>query len=153
MRSTVNEVDGRIVEGTGKTVSSRRTISVPQSVLDELATHLAGTGRRDLDELVFQARGGGRVRASNFRLRIYNPAVKRAGLEGLSFHRLRHSAGHIMREMGVPLEVIQRRLGHRSIETTADVYGSLPIAIDQGVAAQLDAAFGRSAPTAARRVL
>jgi hypothetical protein len=36
-----------------------------------------------------------------------------------------------MREAGVPLEVIQRRLGHASIRTTADVYGSLPLAVDR----------------------
>ncbi len=34
---------------------------------------------------------------------------------------------------GVPLEVIQRPLGHASIRTTADVYGSLPESIDLAV--------------------
>lgn len=47
VRSTINEVDGKIVEGRGKTVASERTISAPQSVLDELAAHLARTGRQD----------------------------------------------------------------------------------------------------------
>lgn len=136
---TLGEINGKIVEGTGKTEASVRTISVPQSVLDELSVHLARTGRRGPDDLVFQAPRGGPVRATNFRLRVYDPAVRRAGLDGLSFHRLRHSAGHIMREMGVPIEVIQKRLGHRSIRTTADVYGSLPESIDRGVANQLDA--------------
>ncbi|MGH9225755.1 MAG: tyrosine-type recombinase/integrase [Acidimicrobiales bacterium] len=69
---------------------------------------------------------GGQVRATNFRLRIYTPATRKAGLEGLTFHRLRHSAGHMMREVGVSLEVIQQRLGHASIRTTADIHGSLP---------------------------
>lgn len=32
----------------------------------------------------------------------------------------------MMREVGVPLDVIQRRMGHASIRTTADIYGSLP---------------------------
>jgi integrase len=77
----------------------------------------------------------GPLRATNFRTRFYNPAVHRAGLEGLTFHRLRHSAGALMRELGVPLEVIQRRLGHASIRTTADVYGSLPESLDRAAAA------------------
>jgi integrase len=141
VRSTINEVDGEIVEGRGKTVASERTISVPQSVLDELAAHVARTGRQDPEALVFQAPKGGPVRAANFRLRVYRAATERAGLDGLSFHRLRHSAGHIMRELGVPLEVIQKRLGHRSIRTTADVYGSLPESVDREVAVRLDRLF------------
>jgi integrase len=30
------------------------------------------------------------------------------------------------------LEMIQRRLGHASIRTTADIYGSLPEKLDRG---------------------
>jgi integrase len=84
------------------------------------------------------------VRATNFRDRVYTPAIVRAGLEGLRFHRLRHSAGHMMREAGVPLEVIQRRLGHASIRTTADIYGSLPEKVDRAAADQLDQLFKAS---------
>ena len=141
VRATINEVEGRFVAGEGKTASSVRTISVPGFVIDELAAHLARTGRTEPDDLVLQSPHGGPVRAANFRLRIYNPAVRAAGLDGLTFHRLRHSAGHMMRAAGVSLEVIQRRLGHASIRTTADVYGSLPEAIDRGVADQLDDLF------------
>ncbi len=144
------EVEGRFVEGTGKTLSSRRTISVPTRILDELSAHLARTGRTGPEDLVFQAPRGGPVRATQFRNRVYDPALRRAGLEGLSFHRLRHSAGHILRELGVPLEVIQKRLGHSSIRTTADIYGSLPERVDRPVAEKLDKMF-RSAQEAQSR--
>ncbi len=137
---TVNEVEGEIVQGAGKTLASRRTISAPRRVIDELAAHCARTGRHGPHELLVQAAGGGPVR-TNFRGRIYTPALRRAGLEGLTFHRLRHSAGHLMREAGVPLEVIQRRLGHASIRTTADVYGSLPESVDRAAADKLDDIF------------
>ena len=120
---------------------SRRTISVPDRVVEELSAHLARTGRTDPDEFVFQAPEGGPVRATNFRNRVYDPALRRVGLEGLSFHRLRHSAGHMLRELGVPLEVIQKRLGHSSIRTTADIYGSLPERVDRPVADKLDEMF------------
>ncbi len=78
MEATVNEVEGQLVDGRGKPPSSNRAFSAPQEVLDELAAHL------------------------------YDPALRRAGLDGLTFHRLCHSAGHMMRKVGVPLEVIQR---------------------------------------------
>jgi integrase len=71
-------------------------------------------------------------------------SIRRAP-EGLNFHRLRHSAGHMLRELGVPLEVIQRRLGHASIRTTADIYGSLPERVDRPVAAKLDDLFRQAA--------
>ena len=93
-------------------------------------------------KLVVQAPEGGPVRATNFQLHIYNPAIERAGLDGLTFHRLRHSAGHLMGELGVPLDIIQRRLGHASIRTTPDIYGSLPTKVDRAVAAELDGLFG-----------
>ena len=138
VQATINEVEGRFVEGDGKTTASVRTISLPRLVTDELAAHLARTARTNASDLVLQAQHGGPVRAANFRLRVYGPATRAAGLEGLTFHRLRHSAGHLMRAVGVPLEVVQRRLGHASIRTTADVYGSLPESIDRAVADQLD---------------
>jgi integrase len=151
VRATLNEVEGNFVEGTGKTLSSRRTISVPTRVLDELAAYLARTGRTNPEDLVFQAPGGGPVRATNFRNRVYYPALRRAGLEGLSFHRLRHSAGHMLRELGVPLEVIQKRLGHSSIRTTADIYGSLPERVDRPVAEKLDEMFRSALDSQAHR--
>ena len=151
VRATLNEVEGNFVAGTGKTLSSRRTISVPTRVLDELAAYLARTGRTNPEDLVFQAPGGGPVRATNFRNRVYYPALRRAGLEGLSFHRLRHSAGHMLRELGVPLEVIQKRLGHSSIRTTADIYGSLPERVDRPVAEKLDEMFRSALDSQAHR--
>ena len=47
----------------------------------------------------------------------------------------------MLRELGVPLEVIQKRLGHASIRTTADIYGSLPERVDRPVAERLDEMF------------
>ena len=42
-----------------------------------------------------------------------------------------------MREAGVGLEVIQKRMGHSSIRTTADLYGSLPTSVDRATADRL----------------
>jgi integrase len=134
-------ISGEFVTGTGKTTSSARTIAVPRNVLHELAAHVKRTGRHAATDLVFEAPEGGPVRATNFRYRVYNPALEATSLQGLTFHRLRHSAGHLMRELGVPLDVIQRRLGHASIRTTADIYGSLPARVDRAVADQLDGLF------------
>ncbi len=55
----------------------------------------------------------------------------------------------MLRELGVPLEVIQKRLGHASIRTTADIYGSLPERVDRPVAEKLDEMFRSAMGTGA----
>jgi integrase len=113
------------------TRSSVRTISLPDLIVDVLADHLQRTGRMRPNDYVLQAPEAGP--SQNFRRCVYRPALEKAKLDtGLNFHRLRHSAGHHMRETGKPLEVIQKRLGHANIRTTADVHGSLPRGGRQG---------------------
>jgi Phage integrase family len=96
----------------------RRTLDVPPFLAAMLAEHLARRGRPDPDELVFVAPEGGPLRRSTFRTRVFNPAVLRAGLDGLTFHALRHSAVGLMVEAGAHPEAIKARLGHASIRTT-----------------------------------
>ena len=63
VEETVNEVEGQLIVGDGKTRSSVRTISVPDSIVDVLAQHLRQRGRRKADYLL-QAPDGGPVRAN-----------------------------------------------------------------------------------------
>jgi integrase len=49
--------------------------------------------------------------------------AKRAELGHWSVHELRHTAGSLMLDAGIRLEVVSRILGHSSIRVTADVYG------------------------------
>jgi integrase len=134
---TVVEVEGRLVVADAKTRASRRTIGVPPEVMDELAKHLARRGRPAPEELVFVAPGGGPLRAGNFRRRVWEPAVRSAGLDGLTFHGLRHTAVGLMIELGAHPRVIQQRAGHTSIRTTLDVYGSVLPAVDDAVTSGL----------------
>jgi integrase len=77
------------------------------------------------------------MRVANFRNRVWRPAVRTAGLDGLTFHGLRHSAAGLMIEVGAHVEVIKQRLGHSSIQVTSDVYGSILPAVDDGVTAAI----------------
>jgi len=85
---------------------------------------------------VFQAAEGGPVRAANFRRRVWAPAVAAAGLEGLTFHGLRHSSVAFM-VLGTHPLVISRRLGHADVRTTMGVYGNVLPELDQAVGAAL----------------
>lgn len=134
---TISEVEGIMRREDVKTPASMATLSVPPTVIEMLSQHLASQGPSDPDDLLFQAPGGGPLRATNFRERVWRPSVAAAGLEGLTFHGLRHSAAGLMIELGVHPKVIQQRMRHASIRTTMDVYGSVLPGVDEAVTAQL----------------
>lgn len=73
------------------------------------------------------------TRIIHFRSRVFNPARKRAGLDDVTFHGLRHSAVGFMIELGTHARVIQQRMGHASIRTTFDIYGSVLPEVDMAV--------------------
>lgn len=83
------EVGGELVEGTPKN-HQRRSVPIPRFLVDDLAAQVAGKGR---DDLVFTAPGGGPLRNTNFRSRVFAPAADSVGLPGLTPHDLRHNGG------------------------------------------------------------
>ena len=141
---TLSEVQGVIIEGPPKTKASLRTLTLSATIVDELARHLAGG--TDPDRYVFLAPSGGPLRRSNFRHRVWLPAVKAAGLEGFTFHGLRHTAATLMVSSGVHPRVIAARLGHSSVRTVLDVYTRSTPDLDEAAAAALDDVLTR--PTA-----
>lgn len=112
--------------GPPKTRRSIRTIDVAPATLTKL--DLSG-------DWVFTNSGRGRrgdtgpVRAHNFNPNVWRPALIRAKESGLTkkprAHDLRHTNASWLIQAGVPLPVIQRHLGHESIQTTVDRYGHL----------------------------
>jgi integrase len=137
---TQAEVRGEVSVTSPKTKASRRTVSLPGILSDALRWHLTRFSIED--GRVFPAAEGGPLRASNFRRRYWTPAVKRAGLDGLRIHDLRHTHAALLIEQGEHAKVIQSRLGHRSIKTTMDTYGHLFEGLDRDAADRLDEAFG-----------
>ena len=130
---TINEVGSDIVYGAPKTEASGRTVAMPPLVIDELAAHLSGRAPVGPDDLVFTSPAGLPLRRKHFRKRVWKPAVEAAGFEDLTFHGLRHSAAGLMIQLRTHPRVIQKRLGHSSIRTTMDVYGSVLDEVDAEV--------------------
>lgn len=123
----------------------KRSVPVPRSFANELGTAAAEKGPGDL---LFTAPNGGPLRYSNFRSRVFDPAVKAAGLGGLGVtpHKLRHTAASLAIAAGADVKVIQLMLGHKDAAMTLNIYGHLfPDRLDE-VADALDA--GRSAALA-----
>ncbi|AVO21646.1 integrase [Mycobacterium phage MooMoo] len=102
------------VLGPPKTKRSRRTVDVPARLLERL----------DLsNEFVFVNTDGGPVRYPGFLRRVWNPAVKRAGLDPRPTpHDLRHTYASWQLTGGTPVTIVSRQLGHESIQITVDTY-------------------------------
>lgn len=64
------------------------------------------------DGYVFVSQLGETLERSNFRSRVWLPATRRVGLEGLRFHDLRHTAGTLAAQTGATTKELMVRLGH-----------------------------------------
>lgn len=138
---TCAEVKGKLSFHDVKTKSSRRTLGVPNSLIDMLSEHLAARDRPGPDELVFTMPDGGPLRASTFRNRVMQPAVEATGLTGMTFHHLRHTAVGQMIDVGAHPMALKNRLGHASAQTSMDVYGHVLPTTDEAITEALDAKY------------
>ena len=111
------EVRGQAVIGTPKD-HDRRSVPVPAFLVDDLAAAMAG---RDPDALAFPAPDSGFLRNGNFRQRVFDAAAKRAGIDGITPHGLRHTAASLAIAAGATVVLVQRMLGHSSPKVTLDV--------------------------------
>src|SRR6266542_2096749 len=76
----------------------------------------AGSSDRSREALVFTPRGGGPLRHSNFRQRIWLPPLRAAKLPlDLRIHDLRHTCAAILIAQGEHPKMIQHHLDHSSI--------------------------------------
>jgi integrase len=131
------DVNGKLGFAEPKTEAGARTVSVPASLVEMLAAHMA-TGPVRTSGLVFPAPSGAPMRGPSFR-RVWQRACATAELDGLVFHELRHTAAALAIEQGAHPMAIKERLGHESITTTLDRYGGLFPRLDEQLAERLDA--------------
>ncbi len=131
------EVRGIITETEPKTAASKRSITLPQAVVDDLAAHLDqhATGHTDR---VFTAPQGGPLRRRSFRKRFWLPAVDASVGQPCRFHDLRHTHAALLIAANTHPKLLQSRLGHSSIKTTLDIYGHLYEPLDEVAADRLE---------------
>lgn len=127
--------------GPPKSVAARRTISIPTELAEELSAHMKAlelTGA-DPEELLFPNADGKPLDYSNWRGRVWEPAVKAAGLEGLNFHDLRRTNATAMVAEGVDVKTAQTRLGHSDPRFTLAIYAQATTEGDRAAAERLGA--------------
>jgi integrase len=99
---------------------------------------------------VFTTSTGGPLRRSSFRTNHWLPATRRAGLEGLRVHDLRHTAVALAIAAGAHARAIQERMGHSPPMLTLGRYGHLFDGLDERIADGLDVAHSEREPAATR---
>ncbi len=125
-----------------KTQASVRVVPLPQVVINVLAAHLA---EFPTDKFVFTDAAGRAIRRAAFDLRVWRPAIKRAGLVGTGFHDLRHFYASLLIRHGESVKTVQARLGHASAAETLDTYTHLWPDSDDRTRAAVDDVLGTSA--------
>lgn len=115
-----------------KTISSIRTISIPDFVVKELsvwkkeqqayANKYTNLYENKLN-LLFPNTFGNLMNISNINSRYWKKLKAACGLsESYNWHYLRHTHASTLIKMGVPITEITRRLGHSSSAVTLKVY-------------------------------
>ena len=99
--------------GPPKSEAGQRVVSIPDLIVPDLQRHLASIGPAD-DALVFTSPTGAPLRHSNFRRRIWLPALSAAGLPAIHFHDLRHTGNKFSADAGANLRELMERMGHSS---------------------------------------
>lgn len=126
-RSVIRKDGKEVISTALKTKSSRRTISIDEKTVAVLHAQHAYCQRLMLqnqwEELcyVFPREDGSPLR-QNYISKRFSQYCRAAGLEGFTFHSLRHTHATELVKAGIHFKIIQARLGHSSFLVTMDTY-------------------------------
>jgi integrase len=107
------------------------------------ATALASLDRLPIpiraSQLVFPAPEDGHVNLTNFRNRVWYPAVQEAGLERRPVYQTRHTYATLALAAGARIEWVSSQMGHRDLRTTLRFYARFLPEVDERNLHVLDA--------------
>jgi integrase len=122
-------VDGKAEVSDGKTASSNHTIALDPITVEHLSRHLArlddekrafGSAYRDHGRLFCHP--DGRPLHPDTITRRFNRLVDKAGVPRIRLHDVRHTYATIALDSGVDIKIVSERLGHASMNVTAQIY-------------------------------
>jgi len=131
-----------------KNKKSRRLITVPASVFDELIKHKKVAQNKDRlacgkayidNDLVFCREDGSAWHPGTFS-HNYQDLLTANNFPSIRFHDLRHTHASLLLRQGVHPKIVSERLGHSQIGITLDIYSHILPGIKEQVAQDLDEA-------------
>jgi integrase len=75
-------------------------------------------------------------------LKMFEQAIRRAGVPAIRLHDLRHTMATLALQAGVHPKVVQEQLGHSGINVTLDIYTHVPQAVRRESATKIASLFG-----------
>lgn len=140
--------DGKVVFGSPKTASGRRTVALPPSTVlllkeqkekQALERTILGIQPRD-DDLVFSHLEG-KPLLPNTVTHAWIRLVKQTGLKSIRLHDARHTHASLMLKQGTHPKIVQERLGHASIQVTLDTHSHVAPGLQESAATRFDDEF------------
>jgi integrase len=104
--------------GPPKSRAGVRIVDFPERIVPDVREHLAWVPSL---ALVFASSTGSPLSHSNFRRRVWLPALAAVGLEGVHLHDLRHTGNQLTANAGANPRELMARMGHGS-ERAALIY-------------------------------
>mgnify|MGYP000138560863 CR=1 FL=1 len=129
VQRTLEVVKGKLKFVPPKTKTSKRTISLPPSVVDALKKHRIQQMQHKLrlrplyedQGLVFPSETGTPFNPDNLD-RYFKPILKKTGLPDIRFYDLRHTHATLLIKRGEDIKMVSQRLGHNDVAFTIRVY-------------------------------
>jgi integrase len=145
LRSRLSVHDNAVQLGVDHAVGvtkgrTERSVPVPQFIVDELSVQCRG---RDMGDLVF-GDGSHYLPRPKSTDGWFVAAVRRAKVQKISPHDLRHTCASIAISSGVNVLALSRMLGHQSAKVTLDTYADLFDTDLDAVAAAIDSKCAQS---------
>ena len=131
VRRQIMRQNGAVVEAPLKTKNSYRSISIPADAVEVLKTQREKVGCGS--EYVFPSPTGGPISPDSV-LHMLQRVLKRAGLERVRFHDLRHTFATLALQNGVDVKTVSGMLGHYSAGFTLDTYAHVTTAAQRTAA-------------------
>lgn len=128
---TYNHLNGREIISTPKTPSSVRKVSMPAFLVDELKEYIGLLYEPKEDQRIFQI-SKSKI-SSNF-----HKLSDQAGLKRITIHGLRHSHVSLLISKKYDIFEVSKRIGHKSVKTTQDIYGHLFDDVQKSIANDLN---------------
>jgi integrase len=107
-----------------KTKASDRKVDLGPNMMSDLKKWKLACLPNRLN-LIFPNGAGNPIDDSSMLRRHFFPALKKAGVDRIRFHDLRHTYASLLIEQGENIKYIQNQLGHSSPSVTLDVYAHL----------------------------